>query len=411
MKVIVDTTGMAKADFPSFVITDTIKSVVDMVGVDTLIIHTTNEDDTDVSMAMLTLPPTIDRLYYVINPANVRESIKVSTIGKGGKYIDDDFYLSSEADLHAMLMMGKDLVLQQQGLTSVDILTEFKNDRIAKLNIPTGYKRTLEGATNDIIEAFVEKEKSIQRLSEASVKTMVALKDKIRLSAQLNETARKELEEYQKEVEKKLLAVSETPRGSRGSALFFPQVTYRKTKPIIRVKEIGTVSYLTSYMLGLFEYASTAKKLTPKIVFLVPPGTQIENLYKEYTFITSANDRNGFLLSESIIFTNYPTSRVITQILEDNTKNAYIIVDRLKNSDKHILELRDGFVFTATNKQSVVDSNKVPKKRLITGNLAIQGALAVFKSNHRYPSRKADRERYYLSEYKEGYEEILKEIK
>lgn len=123
------------------------------------------------------------------------------------------------------------------------------------------------------------------------------------------------------------------------SVKVFPRVEYSGAKTVYRVKVLGSMKYLKSFMMGFQNYLESVEHVRCRLIFVMPPGITYKALYKNYGWITPETEVAAPELAARVVFTQHPTSNVINDMLLASTAfDAAIIVDYTTHANWHVVE-------------------------------------------------------------------------
>lgn len=123
------------------------------------------------------------------------------------------------------------------------------------------------------------------------------------------------------------------------SVKVFPRVEYSGAKTLYRVKVLGSMKYLKSFMMGFQNYLESAEHVRCRLIFVMPPGITYKALYKNYAWVTPETEVAAPELAARVVFTQHPTSNVINDMLLASTAfDAAIIVDYTTHANWHVVE-------------------------------------------------------------------------
>ena len=195
---------------------------------------------------------------------------------------------------------------------------------------------------------------------------------------------------------------SSTPASSIQGALFFSEITYAKNKNIIPIKEIGSCKYLVSFMLGFRKYLEIVQYAKPKLIFLMPPGRQYQDMYSEYSYIT-IETRNSDSIYDNVVFINCPNKDVVLKMLDDMNYNIFIVVDMLKTSGRHLIHCKKKPVY-AVGSGSLVSRMKLRAVDCFTSVSPVPGGMFCVPTFNDYPEGEVQRVDLYCRECKAYYD-------
>ena len=389
-------------DYVGFIKVSKLSDVVNITGkIDNLVLHKFNESDEVIVRILTKLKDEVGKLIYIREEESCNKTIQMIVLGSDGKYFNDEFFLDSGEELRSLLNNINEVYTITE-LSGANIVNEFFNKYLkeGKTNFTTGYLSSVKMAVSSMLESYKAKDLELLQLSETATEIFMNNSISLSKSEEEMETLKNVVMSLQ-EVKDSIVSKSTIPKGS--NILFFPQISYIKERNIIRVKELGNFHYLSSFMLGLRIYLESVKYVKPKLIFVLPVGEQYEDTYKDFKWVTQQNATTMSVYYDSIVFTNFPTTEVLSKLLDDKEYDTFIVVDRLKSSQKHILNCKGSSVKYAISSTRFLDYFNL-KSIDCFFNKDIKGSLGNIKHDTEYPDEVEQRERYYLREYKDSYE-------
>ena len=411
MIVIVSSKDLDLVEDYDILVVGSLLEATKVVGtISNLIYHESKENTNDFAANLSVLKEKgVGALWYVHDESTKDDLVEMAIIGNGGTYISDEFFLE-DVELIKSLVSSKDEAGQLATLGGTGVLNDFLTRYLVEGNdspIPTNYLKVVNNAVNQINEGYLEKSKQLVVLSEKATEVI----EETSLGLRNIEDERKNLAKLLKDIQS---SVEETPpQVGRGSSVtFFPRVSFRKEKDIIRVKDIGRTPYLLSFMLGLQVFCERVLNRRPRLIVLEPVGKVYEDMYSKYTWITSSNQRDSARYMQSVIFTNYPTQGVLLKLLEDITYDTCIVLDRTTNSNEHLLNCRaTRSVHYALSSPSLVDRlglKKLSPKFKFFNSVVEEPSAEFTIPALDYPKHRFERENLYLSSCIEMYKLLVK---
>lgn len=371
-----------------------------MGDIEVFVYHKSNEQ-TDKKVEYLTsLKDRVGSFIYIRNKDAYEQAVKMIVVGSGGKYFDDEFFLESGAELNN-LVNNLSGATQLAELGGVGVMSDFFSKYLNRgsTGFNKAYLQTVKSAVSSMLTEYKQKDTEILQMSETATElfanTMAIMTGVEEEKAKLQEAV-KTLEEARD----KGMLMSSAP--VTNSVYFFPRVSYMKDKPIIRIKELGSMPYLTSFALGFRIYLERIKYTRTKVVFLYPVGEQYERQYKDFSWITQQNNKTMRSYFSDVVFVNYPNKEVIMRLLDDDKHDVVIIVDRIKTGTDHLLNCK-GNVRFAVSGSSVLKSLGMKAKDCFS-NGALMGGLFQVKHEPNYRAEPDQREMYYMKEYSTAYD-------
>lgn len=411
MIVIVSSKDLGLVEDYDILVVGSLLEATKVVGtISDLIYYESNEDTNEFAANLSVLKGKgVGSLWYVHEESTKDDLVEMAIIGSGGTYISDEFFLE-DVDLVKSLVSSKDGNGELVTLGGMGVLNDFLSRYLVGGNdspIPANYLKVLNNAVNQISEGYSEKSKQLVVLSEKATSVIEDTSIGLRNIQDERANLAKLLEDIKTSVEET------TPQVGRGASVsFFPRVSFRKEKDIIRVKDIGRTPYLFSFMLGLQVFCEKVLNRRPRLIVLEPVGKVYEDMYSSYTWITANNQKDSAKYQHSIVMTNYPTQGVLLKLLEDISYDTCIVLDRTSNSKEHLLNCRaTRSVHYALSSPSMVDRlglKKVsPKFKFFSSVVSDPNAefsIPVLD----YPKNRFERENLYLNSCMEMYKLLVK---
>lgn len=372
-----------------------------------LVYYSSNESTNEFAASLGTLKEkNVGSIWYISAEEKKDPLVEMAVIGSGGYYINDEFFLESAELLESLVLGGGSNEIMEIGGVGVlkDFATRYLQD--GKTQIPKGYLQVLTSAVNQISEDYKRKSEQLLIVSEKATNVI----EDSSLGLQEQEKERKKLAKIIESFEESLNQVSVPTRSS--SVAFFPTVSYLKERDIVRIKDIGRTPYLFSFVYGFYNYCEKVLNKRPKLIVVEPVGSNFEVQYQNFNWVTSSNHGDLSKYVNSVSFTNYPTTAVLTNFLNDPAKDMFIVLDRTTTSPNHILNSRKTrSVHFAVTGESVIESLKLksrnPRLKFFSSIRKIDGAEFTIPSLD-YPKPTFERENLYLSECGEMYKTLVR---
>lgn len=403
MNIVVTTKGY---EYNKWLKLPSLKAAFDVRGsIDVLVYNTSVEGGTDAleKLVLFKERNSSCRVVYVCNEEDTDNAVKMLIVGGGGKYVDDDFYLTSEADLESMLS-GIDEVTDIVDTSNIGVVSDFFNRFLSGQQNPSkAYLELVKKSVSSIVESNRDKELELVRLSETA-------SDVFMTSIQLISNAREEHEKLEKSLSEIEKLSSTATNTVAPSTYHFPTVTYLKSRKVIRIRDIDRVLYGTSFVLGLWVYLERMAMMRPKLLIIEPLGTIYEKKYSGFQWVTKQSLRSYEKLP-NIVFTNYPTKEVVDKFLDDVDCDLFVIYDRSVNQFNHLVNCKGEDPYYLVSGESTVKTMKVSKSRCICSNSSQGGGyMYSIPCFNGYPSDKGSREDIYLRECYIFYSRLLEDI-
>lgn len=369
-----------------------------------LVYHKSNEKVEDKVEVLTKLKDRVNTFVYIRNKDVYEQAVQMIVVGSGGKYFDDEFFLESGAEL-TNLVSNLSEVTELAELGGVGVLSDFFSRYLKEGSGSTGFNKTylsiVKSAVSEMITGYKQKDMELFQLSETATELFSN-------SVSIISSVEEEREKLKSAVESLEAAREEGMLFNTGASMpsvyFFPRVQYLKEKTIIRIKEVGDCSFLTSFILGFQLYLERIKYVRPKVIFIYSVGGMYEIQYKDFNWVKQNNCKTMSPYYNKIVFTNYPNKDSLSRLLDDTDYDTFIVVDRMKSTDRHILNSKGLPVKYAVSGESVLKPFNV-KKDLCFSSKNI-GSMFTLKYDSEYPKEAEQRERYYLREYADAFDKL-----
>lgn len=411
MIVIVSSKDLGLVEDYDILVVGSLLEATKIVGSISSLIYYESKENTNEFAANLSVlkEKGVGSLWYVHEESTKDDLVEMAIIGSGGTYISDEFFLE-DVDLVKSLVSSGEGDNQLATLGGMGVLNDFLERYLSEgggSSIPTNYLKVVNGAVNQVKEGYLEKSKQLVVLSEKATEVIEDTSIGLRNIQDERENLAALLEDIKSSVEE-----TSTHMGRGASVSFFPRVSFRKEKDIIRVKDIGRTPYLFSFMLGLLVYCEKVLNRRPRLIVLEPVGSVYEEMYSNYTWITANSQKDSAKYLPNVVITNYPTQGVLLKLLEDITYDTCIVLDRTNNAREHLLNCKaTRSVHYALSSPSLVDrlglkklSPKLKFFSSVVGDPSAEFSIPVLD----YPKNRFERENLYLSSCMEMYKLLVK---
>lgn len=392
-------------EYEGWLVCRSLADVVSLTGsLDNLVLNKSQErsDDKIRYLKMLFSKHTSCKFLYVCDEEHTDGAVKMYIIGGlKGRYIDDEFFLEDTHELNGLIVELPAII--DTDMSSSGVLDDFFNRYISggETEISQGYLQVVKKAATEMVSAYQDKSLELIRMSESASEIF---SNSVDLVANMKERQRRLEKDLQNLKDRKEEVDSLSSKVAMGSPiLFYPRISYLKVKDIIRFKEIGSVPYLISFFLGFRLYLERVKIVRPKLIVVESQGEMIETKYKGYPWVTQKSKSDSSLYYSEVVFTNCPTSNIVTKMLDDTNYDTFVVVDRTKNYKDHILNSK-GPDFAVSMSNFLVNDNKIPKTKCISIGNALKGTSMSIPVFEDYPDRDDQRVNTYLRECAALYE-------
>lgn len=396
-----------KVEYANFMKVKTLQEVFGIVGsIDFLVYHKSSETQEQKVDCLTRLKDKAKKLVYVRDKSSLEQAVQMIVVGSEGKYIDDEFFLENSEELNR-LVLNLDEVTDIVQLGGEPVLNDFFNRYLKEgsSGFNSSYLAVVKEAVQNMLADYRQKDMQLIQMSTTATEIFTNTAEiisKVKTEQQRMKEAISQLEEAKESGDLgKVASFSGIP-----SVVFFPIVSYMKERNIIRIKDVGGSSFLTSFMLGFREYLEDIKYVRPKLIFIEPVGKQSETQYQEYNWVTQQTQKSMAGYYNSVVFTNYPSKEVLSKLLDDMNYDTFIVVDRLKTSKDHILNSKGCSVRYAVNGNSVVKKFNLKVSDCFSSIKEINGDLFTIPVFQDYPEDRSKRIDIYLRNCKLFYETL-----
>lgn len=406
MNVLVSDTTNSYSDW---VVVRNLSDVNEIVGnIDYLVYHKSKESPEGKIKALSKIgrDRTDCKIIYVCCKEKVDNAIKMLvTGGLNGKYVDDEFFLENEQELNNMVSDLHNIVTSTE-LSCSNVLNDFFNRYLSEgaEGVSKGYLQVVKNAALEMSESYYEKNKEILEMSESAAEIFSSSVDIISQMREQTSSLEKDLRTL-KDKNSMLDAFSINNSSVNSSILYYPKVKYMKSKLIFRFKDLGRTPFLVSFLFGFREFLDRIKSVRPKMIIIEGNGKLLEDRYSEYNWVTNTNKTDNRHFYNNIVFTNCPTSMVLSKLLDDNSFDTFIVLDRTTNYKENVLDSKGVNLFVVNGK-SQIDKNNLQKNNCISSIKPIEGALVNIPYFEDYPDRDDQRINLYLKECASVYETV-----
>ena len=369
--------------FPDWLIAASIRDFLatapSALTVEAVVIHDTEEDAPE-AIAALKDPRLQDaQLVYINDEPDT--ALAMAITGLNGTIYADSYLLESPDILEGILTSGTDLMLADDVSGDKNILRAFHESVSEGKNLPSATLKIVAQSSSNVVAAYERSEEERREQAEVSVGILndmnISLAD-LKTYARNSKAA---LAAAQAQINSAHVAGSAGPRITN-----FPPVNYQGNKPIYRVKDLGHMKYLTSFMLGLRDYLQDRLNMRPRLIFIESPSEVNHTHYREFTWVDDSMSDGDPALHAPVVFTSKPTAALLLDKLKDNRYNAVICVDRTVHSHSHmVIGNASRTVYAANGLSSIAGYVNFPLERLITSHTRYAGTLTYVPMFTQYP--------------------------
>ena len=306
-------------------------------SVEALIYHKSDDSIEDISSIFLNAK--VSNLYYINDAPSA--DISAIVIGKGGKVVDDEFYLKNPELISTITSnsAGSELALMED-IGDMSVLKGFQERiKAGDTSYPKKYMELVLRSAGQLSVDIQEATEKQRQIAEAGVRVLQKVGRQLDTLREARKDEKKLLLDKIDDLKSNII-VPQSKGLSTQNVFMFPEQKYTKTTKGIVVKEIGNVPYLTSFMLGVLDYASRKLHKRAHLTVILPQGENYERMYSEdisggraFVNYQNENQRINYTRNITVAFTNYPTVSVMNKLVT-NDRNLNIILDRRNSSPK-----------------------------------------------------------------------------
>lgn len=398
-----------------------VKSLVQLAPIlthplEVLIFHKSEDPIEEISKAFLN--SNVSKLYYINDSPS--DDISALVMGKGGKVIDDEFFLTTTGMLDTLESdtTSSELALMED-FGDMSVIKGFQ-DRIkaGETTYPKKYMELVLNSAGQLSKDIQEANKKRQQTAEAGVRVLQKV---ARQFEGVKVAHARERATIMAALDDLSTPATEVVRQGSSSVFVFPEQKYQKTAKGLVVKEIGNVPFLTSFMFGLLDYSIRHQHKRAHLTIILPPGDNYKNMYpSDYgsgrVFIDSSNEiqKANYSRDVTVAFTNYPTVSVMNKLVTRD-RNLNIILDRRQSSPKPFYLKSDKFqldTYFAVQSESMFDAFKTSKNGMRKTNSfssiqELAGTMFTIPMFEDYSKNKQQRIATYEQECASFYEKLI----
>lgn len=405
-------------DFADFKVVNTITGISRVSNIDTIVLGKTIDS---VSTIITYLEEAeFNKLIYVVDEGVAEDAIEVIVFGMGGRVVKDPFYLETNESLLS-LINNVESTSAVELAANMRVLEEFtKRINSGEVEFNQRYLGVVAGASQKTMVQNKELDRVIRRTAATSVGELSKMGSQI----QKSNKAIRETESILEEIRANQL---ERPKPVQSSGVsHYPVLRYGKTKKGVVVKEIGSVPFLHSFMLGLLGYLKTVRGFKPRMIVVLPPGDLYEEMYNfpsdqknslghSWTFINPGNSSRLSHYNAEVVYINHPTHTVMDKLFETEKFDSFLILDMTKGSSEPIVQNKHGSVhlsnfYAIQGLRLAKKFDNVNIKTSFTSQIEVEGAMfsIPFIKEIETTSSKARRRSEYREKCMDMYTELTK---
>lgn len=383
MKALISTT-IQPDRFPDWLIaasiSDFLTAVPSALTVEAVVINDTEEKAPE-AIAALKDPRLQDaQLIYINDEPDT--ALAMAITGLNGTIYTDSYYLESPDLLEGILAAGTDLVLADDVSGDKNILLAFHESVRDGKTLPNATLEIVAQSSSNVVAAYERSEEERREQAEVSVGILSDMNGSLEQLKTYARNSKAALEAAKAQLQSTHTSGTGGPR-----ITIFPPVDYHGNKPIYRVKDLGHMKYLTSFMLGLRDYLQDRLNMRPRLIFIESPSEVTRTHYREFPWVDDSMSDGDPALHAPVVFTSRPTAALLhDKLIQDNNYNAVICVDRTVHSHSHMVTgSASRTVYAANGLSSVAGYVNFPLERLITSHTLYAGTLTHVPMFTQYP--------------------------
>lgn len=330
MKVIVSKT--LEDNYKNFVVKTSLKEVLDLKGVTTVIIHSYKESDFDAGVFITQLKEMGIKTFVYIS-GNASSTMRLVISGAGGNFYEDEFYFEDEEELMFLLEDIENSGVSEESTDivslatpSLNIVTDFIEGYIRgdKLMQTPLYLERVKSAISDLTVLTHQQELQIATMGDTAIEVFEKASKLI-----IN------MDNQRKVIEQKLTELEATQQSASTRSPFdsrinyFSPINYMGNKRVCIFKEWSPTRYLTSFVLGYAHHVHYKLNKRVKVIFTAISSYCTSQKYdKLATFINEQSAHMSSLYDAEFIYLSSPKKAYVQDLL-NKPVDVVIIVDRL----------------------------------------------------------------------------------
>ena len=186
-----------RVQYNDFLKVSTLQQAIEVRGNVQYLIYHKSPEPVDEKVKLLTkIKDKVNTIIYIRNKSDLEQAVQMIVVGSEGKYIDDEFFLSSTDDLNG-LVANLNEVTGIIELGGSDVLADFFNRYLkdGSSSINPGYLSVVKDAVENMLIAYREKDLELVKMSTTATELFTN-------SAKLISKVQEEQKKIQDNVEK-----------------------------------------------------------------------------------------------------------------------------------------------------------------------------------------------------------------
>lgn len=409
----------SKINFKDFTVINSVSGLAKLSKIGVLVFNQSRDSVTSIMTAITNAE--YETLFYVCDASKMSNEVKILLLGIGATVVDDGFYMETYESLKSLVRSGKEL---EHVSSSVAVLDNFnKQVEGGKTQFPPAYLSVVKTAVNNAMSETKAISKEMERASKAAVSLFSKSATELKASEDSQREAQEALENLKNMLE-------QGGYGNSGAVHHYPTIDYTIRKRAVIIKEIGSVPFLHSFILGMHYYLKTRRNLTPRTIVLLPPGGLNETVYDwprtgpmktqhsdSWNIITPDNFQSRRSYTGDVIYVTRPTATVLETLTNTNDYDSFVILDRTLNMATPLVRPQKGSTylkeFYAVQSRRIADKFEVIKRgKMFTSVVDFDGAVfsIPFIDDIKHTSNKSMRRLKYEEFCAEMYDTLGKDM-
>lgn len=385
------------------------------IRITTLVYHSSDEGLNSILEALSNL--RYKNLIYI--SANPNTDISSFIIGLGGTVLAEEVYLEDE-DLFTELIQspGTDLVVSNSVNRGIQTVIETFMDKVheGETEFSHAYLKLVADNAKKAIELSNKSRAEIEGTAKSTVNVFNIVSKNLKDQKLKTQNTLNALEELRSIHSNQNTSGAKSDLGSAIKAsssrvTTFSPVPYTGRTKLVCIKQVGTVPYLVSFVLGFKSFLAT-QRIKAGVIIILPVGDINEIRYGDYTgssFITEKNVSNlRKLLQNDVVFTNYPTPKVVSGFL-GTIKDFFIVLD-LSLGSSPLVKVADSATkstWYAVQSAELADAAKIPKKKIFSSINSVTGGKFTIPHIDNYSNRMQSQVASYQEHCSDAYKQMM----
>lgn len=386
MKVVISTTI---SRIEGYTVYDHIKGIT-WVNVDTLILHSCKEEQTDLLLALNNLPASVKTIVYI---NRVIDPLLYAYIqGRNGYIYDDESFITDRDSLDFLLSqlggLGCEVVSASTELATLQEFAEkLQNDdpaEVYRLLNNKNYMSTVNGVLQSMSTSITLADNTGKQLSGFVAQISSRLSS---VEAQ-QESVMGEIRTLRETVAKlDVKQVGEQSLKQKGSILSYgTNVVPTLIKRVLYIRCFGDIPYLATFLLTFQAWlgaaASKKGKNTPSKILIARP--QLANYLSRYNKLQKLTPQSVDMLDMSrnnVFVTFEPNKKVMDAFFKDDRIPVYIVLDFMQGEmplvSGHMVREFNAYSSPRIYNEAAQNNRRAPLSRSIFSIDGLEGSITI----------------------------------